>query len=153
MKGLSSTSHNTLNRYKATISIKRKDVLQESKDTAALLSTSTGTTVAPEITTNSNAQDGADCQNTFRLAAVGVKEGIAEGITTLVGKDITNPSSEHRTAATSNQSAITNSINSSLPLGKVQNALRQPTSENNSSTSHERYLIGGKPSRQTLSDS
>ena len=48
-------------------------------------------TVAPEITTNSDAQDKADRQNTFRLAAISVKEGIAEGITKLVGKDITDP--------------------------------------------------------------
>ena len=91
MKGLLSTNHNTLNRYKATIAIKRKDVLQDSKDEAALLSASSGTKIAPEITTNSDAQDEADRQNTFRLAAVGAKEGIAEGITALVRKDITNP--------------------------------------------------------------
>ena len=91
MKGLLSTTHNTLNRYKATIAIKRKDILRESKEEAALLSASAGATIAPEITTNSDAQDEADRQNTFRLAAVGAKEGIAEGITALVGKDITNP--------------------------------------------------------------
>ncbi len=91
MKGLLSTTHNTLNRYKATIAIKRKDILRESKEETALLSASAGSTIAPEITTNSDAQDEADRQNTFRLAAVGAKEGIAEGITALVGKDITNP--------------------------------------------------------------
>ena len=32
MKGLLSTTKNTLTEYKATISIKRKDVLRDSKD-------------------------------------------------------------------------------------------------------------------------
>ena len=48
-------------------------------------------TVEPEIVTNSDAQDKADCQNVFRLAAIGVKEGVVEGITKIVGRDITNP--------------------------------------------------------------
>jgi hypothetical protein len=30
-------------------------------------------------------------QNTYRLAAIGVKEGVAAGITKIIGKDITNP--------------------------------------------------------------
>ena len=47
-------------------------------------------TVNPEITTKSDAQDEADRKNVFCLAAIGVKEGIAEGITKIVGKDITN---------------------------------------------------------------
>ena len=91
MMGLLSTATNTLTEYKATISIKRKDVLKDSKDAAARLSSSSGTTVQPEIVTNSDAQEEADRQNTYRLAAIGVKEGVAAGITKIVGKDITNP--------------------------------------------------------------
>ena len=91
MKGLLSTATNTLTEYKATISIKRKDVLKDSKDAAARLSSSSGTTVQAEIVTNSDAQEEADRQNTYRLAAIGVKEGVAAGITKIVGKDITNP--------------------------------------------------------------
>ena len=48
-------------------------------------------TVIPEINTNSDAQDEADCQNVFRFAAIGVKEGIAEGITKIVRRNLTNP--------------------------------------------------------------
>ena len=48
-------------------------------------------TADPEITNNSDAQDEADRQNVFRLAAIGIKEGISEGITKIFGKDITNP--------------------------------------------------------------
>jgi hypothetical protein len=91
MKGLLSTANNTLTEYKANISIKHKDVLKDSKDTAGCLSNSSGTPVQPEITTNSDAQEEADRQNTYRLAAIGVKEGVAAGITKIVGKDITNP--------------------------------------------------------------
>jgi hypothetical protein len=91
MKGLLSTATNTLTEYKATISIKRKDVLKDSKDAAPRLSSSSGTMVQPEIATNSNAQEEADRQNTYRLAAIGVKEGVAAGITKIFGKDITNP--------------------------------------------------------------
>ena len=36
-------------------------------------------TVEPEIDNNSDAQDEADRQNIFRLAVIGVKEGIVEG--------------------------------------------------------------------------
>ena len=42
-------------------------------------------TVKPEIKTNSDAQDEVDFQN------VRVKEGIAERITNIVGRDIMNP--------------------------------------------------------------
>jgi hypothetical protein len=75
--------------YKAHISIKHKDVLKDSKDAADRLSNST--TVLPEIATNSNVQEEADRINTYRLAAIGVKEGVAAGITKITGKDITNP--------------------------------------------------------------
>jgi ElaB/YqjD/DUF883 family membrane-anchored ribosome-binding protein len=91
MKGLLSTATNTLTEYKATISIKRKDILKDSKDAAARLSSSSGTMVQPEIATNSDTQEEADRQNTYQLAAIGVKEGVAAGITKIVGKDITNP--------------------------------------------------------------
>ena len=91
MKGLLSTTKNTLTEYKATISIKRKDVLRDSKDAADRLTSSSGTTVQPEIATNSNTQEEADRQNTYQLAPIGVKEGVAEGITKIVRKDITNP--------------------------------------------------------------
>ena len=90
MMGLLSTTKNTLMDYKATISIKRKDVLRDSMEAADRLTIISGTTAQPEIATNSDAQEEADRQNTYRLAAIGVKEGVAEGITKIVGKDITN---------------------------------------------------------------
>ena len=89
MKGLISTAKNTLSEFNATISIKRKDVLKDSKDATDCLSNSSGTTVQPEIATNSDAQEVADRQNIYRLAVIGVKEGVAAGITKIIGKDIT----------------------------------------------------------------
>ena len=47
--------------------------------------------VAPEITTNADVQEEANWQIMSRLAAIGVKEAIAAGITALVGKHIKNP--------------------------------------------------------------
>ena len=91
MKGLLSTVKKTLTEYKATISIKHKDVLKDSKDAADGLSIGSGTPVQPEITTHSEAQEEADRQNTYQVAAIGVKEGVAAGITKIIRKDITNP--------------------------------------------------------------
>ena len=89
MKGLASNISNALNEYKSKFNIKKRDVLAASRGAADLVSTD-GITVEPKITNNSNAQDKADRQNVFRLTAIGVKEGIAEGVTKIVGKDITN---------------------------------------------------------------
>ena len=90
MKGLASDISNALNEYKYTINIKKRDVLSASIAAADLVSTDK-ITVEPEITNNSDAQDEADRQNVFRLAEISVKEGIAEGITKIAGKDTTNP--------------------------------------------------------------
>ena len=89
MKGMASDQPNVLTRFKATVAIKKKDVLKASKDAATAASTNENQ-VEPEITTNSDAQEEADRQNLFRLAAIGYKEGIAAGITALIGKDKTN---------------------------------------------------------------
>ena len=90
MKGLASDKSNALNEYKSAINIKNRDVLAASKVAADLISTDVST-IEPEITTNSDAQEESDRQKFFRLKAIGVKEGIVEGITKIVGKDITNP--------------------------------------------------------------
>jgi len=90
MKGLLSTTKNTLTESKATISIKRKDVLKDLNDAADRLSNSSGTTVQPEMATNNDAQEEEDRQNTYQLEAIGVKEGVAGSITKIIGKDITN---------------------------------------------------------------
>ena len=90
MKGLASNIKNALNEYKSTIHIKKRDVLAASRSAAERASTN-DSTLKPEILNNSDAQDKANRQNVFCLSAIGVNEGIAEGLTNIVGKDITNP--------------------------------------------------------------
>ena len=90
MKLLASDISNTLNKYKSTIHIKKRYVLAALIAAAERASTNDGT-VKIEIANNSNAQDEANWQNVFRLAEIGVKEGITEGITKIVGRDIINP--------------------------------------------------------------
>ena len=90
MKVLASAVVNALNNYKSTVHIKKRGVLAESKSATERASIE-DSTVKPEINTNSDVQDEADPHNVFHLAAIGVKEGIAEGITKIVGRDITNP--------------------------------------------------------------
>ena len=89
MKGLASNISNALNKYKSAINIKKRYVLAASRAAADLVSTN-DSTVKPEITNNSDAQGEDYRQNVFRLATLGIKEGIAEGITNIVRKDITN---------------------------------------------------------------
>ena len=57
---------------------------------AAKCASTDDSTVDPEIANNSDTQDGAYRQKVFRLAAIGIKEGIAEGITKIAGREITN---------------------------------------------------------------
>ena len=90
MKGLASDISNALNDYKSTIHTKKREVLAASR-AAANRSRIDNITVNPEITNNSDAQDDSDRQNVFCLSTIGVKERISEGITKIVGRDITNP--------------------------------------------------------------
>ena len=90
MVRLGSETPNTLTNYKSNVAIKNSGVKRQLIDEAQAAS-STINIVAPEITTNSNAQDGADRKNTARLAAIGLKEAIVAAITSIVGAQITNP--------------------------------------------------------------
>ena len=90
MKGLASDVSNALNDYKSTIHTNKRDVLVALRVAAKRTNTNDSTT-KPEIENNSDAQDKADRQNVFRLAAISVKEVIVEGITKIVGRDIMKP--------------------------------------------------------------
>ena len=90
MDGLGSEMPNTLTNYKSNIAIKKINVKRQSI-TEAQAASSTINIVAPEITTNANAQDKADRQNTARILTIGIKESIAAAITSIVGAQITNP--------------------------------------------------------------
>ena len=90
MKGLASAFGNMLNEYKSTVHINKRDVIAALRS-AAERSSIKDSTVESEINAKSDAQDEGDRQKIFRLAAIGVKEGIAEGIIKIFRQDITNP--------------------------------------------------------------
>ena len=75
MKGLAIDISNTLNEYRSTIHIKKRDVFAASRAAANQSSTNNSTT-DKEITNNIDAQDKSDQHNVFRLTKIGVKEGI-----------------------------------------------------------------------------
>ena len=89
MKGLKYETLNVLTEMKAGVAVTKVAVLKASRDKAAAAST-LSITVAPEIGKD-DAREEADRHNTFRLAVIGVKEAVAEGINALVVEAITNP--------------------------------------------------------------
>ena len=89
MVSLGSKTSNPLTNYKSNVTIKKSDVKRQSIAEAQAAS-STINIIAPEITTNADAQDKADRQNTAWLAAIRIKEAIAAVITSIVGAKITN---------------------------------------------------------------
>ena len=90
MVGLGSKTPNTLTNFKSNVAIKKSDVNRQSIAEVQAASSKI-IIVAPEITTNADAQDEADRQNTEQLAVIGVKEAIVSAITSIVGAQITNP--------------------------------------------------------------
>ena len=90
MVSLGSKTPNTLTNYKSKVAIKKSNVKRQSIAETQLAS-STINIVAPKITTNADAQDEADRQNTERFAEIVVKEAIAAAITSIVVAQITNP--------------------------------------------------------------
>ena len=79
MKGLLSSMTNELYKVKSTRVCTCASILKASKKSADTASTSSRT-VAPEITTHSDAQEEANPQNIFIQAVIRAKEGITEGL-------------------------------------------------------------------------
>ena len=90
MVSLGRETPNMLTNYKSNVAIKKSNVKRQSISEVQAES-STINIFTPKITTNADAQDKADRQNTARLAAIEVKESIAAAITSIVGNQITNP--------------------------------------------------------------
>ena len=80
MVGLGSNTPNTLTNFKSNVAIKKSNVKRQFIAKAEAAS-STINIFSPEITTNADAQDKAEGQNTERLAEIEVKEAIAPAIT------------------------------------------------------------------------
>ena len=84
MVGLGRETPNMLTNYKPNVAIKKSNNKRQSI-TEAQAASSTINILTPKITTNANAQDKTDIQNTARITAIGVKEAIATAITSIVG--------------------------------------------------------------------
>ena len=90
MVGLGIKTPNTFTNFKFNVAIKKSNANRQSIDEVAAARSATNI-VDPEITTNADAQDEADRQNTARISEISVKEEIVAEMTVIVGKQITNP--------------------------------------------------------------
>ncbi len=77
-------------QVQSTNAITAGSVLNVAKKQADNLSTTTGKTVLPTFTTQTEAQEEANQSIVINQLVVGTKEGIVEAISKLVGSDITN---------------------------------------------------------------
>ena len=99
MKGLASGNSNMLNNYKPTINIKNRDVIAASREAANFISTN-ASTVEPEITTNSDAQDKANGQNVSTSQKLMSRKGSQRESPISSAKTSQTPSCRRRTTET-----------------------------------------------------
>jgi hypothetical protein len=81
---------NILTQVKSTNAITAGSVLKLAKKQADELTTTTGKTIFPTFTTQTEAQEEADRLNVINQSVIGAKEGVVKALTKLVGSDITN---------------------------------------------------------------
>jgi hypothetical protein len=81
---------NILTQVNLTDAITAGSVLKMAKKWADELTTTTGKTILPTFTTQTEAQEEANHLNIINQLVIGAKEGIVEALTKLVGSDITN---------------------------------------------------------------
>jgi hypothetical protein len=81
---------NILTRVQSTNAITAGSVLELAKKRADKLLTTTGKTVLPTFTTQTEAQEEADRLNIINQSVIGAKEGVVEAVLKLVGSNITN---------------------------------------------------------------
>ena len=91
MAGLLESTPNRINKIKSVDVVTPEQILKESRDEAAAISRSTGTTATPAITSRSDAQDEANRRKHYHQAVISVKEGVKEAIVLKVGTDVTDP--------------------------------------------------------------
>jgi hypothetical protein len=95
---------NILTRVQSTDAITAGSVLKSAKKQADELLTTTGKTVLPTFTTQTEAQEEANQLNIINQSVIGAKEGIVKAVLKLVGSDITD--AILRTADGSNHKSI-----------------------------------------------
>ncbi len=81
---------NILMQVKLTNAITAGSFLKTAKKLADELTTTTGKTILPTFTTQTEAQEEADPLNIINQMVIGAKEGVIEALTKLVGSNITN---------------------------------------------------------------
>jgi hypothetical protein len=81
---------NILTRVKLTNVITAGSVIKSAKKRADELSTTTGKTVLPTFTAQTEAQEEANQLNVINQSVIGAKEGIVKAVSKLVGSNITN---------------------------------------------------------------
>jgi hypothetical protein len=79
-----------LTQVQSTNAIAAGSVLKLAKKQANKLSTTTGKTVLPTFTTQTEAQEEADRLNVINQSVISAKEGIVEAVSKLVGSNITD---------------------------------------------------------------
>jgi hypothetical protein len=80
---------NILTRVQSTDAITAGSVLKSAKKRADKLSTTTGKTVLPTFTTQTEAQEEADRLNVINQSVIGAKEGVVEVVSKMVSSNIT----------------------------------------------------------------
>jgi hypothetical protein len=81
---------NILTRVQSTDAITAESVLKLAKKRADALSTTTGKTILPTITAQTEAQEETDQLNDINQSVIGAKEGVVEAVSKLVGSNITD---------------------------------------------------------------
>ncbi len=97
------------------------------KKLADELSTTTGKTILPTFTTQTEAQEEANCLNVINQLVIGAKEGIVEALTKLVGNNITD--AILRTADGSDHKSIKDFTLFNVMKVAIDGADRPPTND------------------------
>ncbi len=82
--------NNILTHVQSTDAITAGSVLKSAKKQADELSTTTGKTILPTFTTQTEAQEEANQLNVINQSVIGAKEGVVEVVSKLVGSNVTN---------------------------------------------------------------
>jgi hypothetical protein len=106
MEKLLEDGTNLLTNVKSTNAITTNSVLKAAKARTDAALKALSTTITPTITSQSEAQEGADWLNMINQLVIGAKEGVVEAVMKLVGSNITN--AVLRTADGSDHKSIDN---------------------------------------------
>jgi hypothetical protein len=87
---LLNNGNNLLTLGKSTDAITACYAVKEAKNRADKLTTSTGKTVLPSITSQAEAQEEVNRLNVINQMVIGAQEGVVKAITKLVGSNVTN---------------------------------------------------------------